>query len=185
MGDLYTAIEAANNTLDAHGREPPDDAALEQWTLGRVDPAAQLIPSPAASRDLRGAVATAEAILSAIHHQLDEITQIAPPEKWLPEWNLDDARTYIASVKWRAARPPQPPHEYTVRDWSLVQRREFLAFAQVIQSRGVLKRWGKYVNAYFVVDSLTGPWAPACPRRRSSTEPRWERLQQRSRCRPC
>jgi hypothetical protein len=152
-GDLFLAIEAANNTLDAHGHELLDEAVLERWTLGRVDPAAQLIPSPAASHALRGAIATAEAILNTIHRQLDEITQIAPPETWLPEWNVDDARNYIASAKWRHARPPQPPHEYTVRDWAGVQR-DFLAFAQVIQSSGVLKTWGEYVHAYLEVDGF-------------------------------
>jgi len=152
-GDLFLAIEAANSTLDAHGHELPDEAVLERWTLGRVDPAAQLTPSPAASHALRGAIATAEAILNTIYRQLDEITQIAPPETWLPEWNVDESRNYIASVKWRHARPPQPPHEYTVRDWSSV-RKDFLAFAQLIQSRGVLKTWGKNVHAYLVVDAL-------------------------------
>jgi hypothetical protein len=152
-GDMYVAIEAANSTLDAHGHEPPAEAVLEQWTLGSVDPAAQLTPSPAASDALRSAVPTAEAILNTIHRLLDEITHTAPPETWLPEWNVDDARTYIASVKWRHARPPQPPHEYTVRDWSDVPR-GFLAFAQVIQSRGVLKLWGEYVHAYLEVNGL-------------------------------
>jgi hypothetical protein len=152
-GDLYSAIEAANNTLDAHGHEPSPEAVLETWTLGRVDPAAQLIPSPAASHALRGVVPTAEAILNTIHRQLDEITQIAPPETWLPEWNVEDARTYIPSVKWRHARPPQPPHEYTIRDWSDVPR-GFLAFALAIQSTGVLKTWGEYVHAYLEVDGF-------------------------------
>lgn len=152
-GDLYVAIEAANSTLDAHGHEPPAEAVLEGWTLGRVDPAAQLTPSPAASDALRGVVPTAEAILNTIYCQLDEITRIAPPETWLPEWSVDDARTYIASAKWRHSRPPQPPHEYTVRDWSDVPR-GFLAFAQVIQSSGVLKMWGDYVHAYLEVDGL-------------------------------
>lgn len=152
-GDLYTAIEAANDTLAAHGRERAAEAVLERWTLGRVDPAAKLTPSTVASDALRGAVASAETTQNTIHRQLDEIAQAAPPERWLPLWNAEDARSYIASVKWRHARPPQPPHEYTVRDWSQVQK-EFLAFAQLIQSTGVLKMWGQYVHAYLELDDV-------------------------------
>lgn len=152
-GDLYIAIEAGVSTLDAYGHEPPAEAVLEQWSLGRVDAAAKLTPSPAASDALRDVVPTAEAIVNTIHRQLDEITQIAPPEMWLPKWNVDDARAYIASVRWRHSRPPQPPHEYTLRDWSDAHT-DFLAFAQLIQSTGVLKMWGEYVHAYLEVDGL-------------------------------
>jgi len=153
-GELILAIDAANGTLDAHGHEPPAEPALQRWTLGRVDPTAQHTPAQAASDALRAAVPLAEAMRDTIHRRLDEITQIAPPETWLPVWNVDDARTYIAVVKWRHAKPPQPPHQYTVRDWRPDLRRDFLAFAQLIQSRGLLKIWGKYVHAYSEVDGF-------------------------------
>ena len=130
LGELHLAIEAANSTLDAHGHERPAGSGLQQWTLGRVDPAARLTPAPEQSNVLRAAISAAEAMREAIHHRLDEITRIAPPETWLPEWSLDDARRYIASVRWRHARPPQPPHEYTIRDWRPDLRRDFLAIAQ-------------------------------------------------------
>jgi hypothetical protein len=136
QGELYVAIEAANSTLDAHGHEPSEQPGLERWSLGRVDPA------------------VAEDVRDRVQRRLDEITQMAPPDAWLPEWNVEDARAYIAAAKWRHARPPQPPHEYTVRDWRPERRNDFLAFAQFIQSRGVLKIWGDYVHAYMDVDGL-------------------------------
>lgn len=153
-GELCLAIEAASNTLDAHEREPSDRPGLEKWGLGRVDSAAQPVPAPSAGNALRDVIPAAENARDTIHRRLDEIAQLAPPEGWLPEWNVEDARAYIADVKWRRARPPQPPHEYTVRAWQPKRRQDFLAFAQLIQASGVLKIWGDYVHAYLEVDGL-------------------------------
>ena len=153
-GQLYLAIEAANSTLDAHGHALPPGDALPRWSLGRVDPAVQPTPAPPEAAALRAAIPVAEATRDRIHRQLDEITRIAPPETWLPAWTVDDAQTYIDAAKWRHARPNQPPHEYTIRDWRPDKRHDFLAFAQLIQSRGVLKTWGEYVHAYLEVDGL-------------------------------
>ena len=124
------------------------------WGLGRVDPAAQLVPAPSAGDALRDAIPAAEHVRDTIHRRLDEIAQLAPPEGWLPEWSVEDARAYIATAKWRRARPPQPPHEYTVRGWEPRRRQDFLAFAQLIQVSGVLKVWGDFVHAYLEVDGL-------------------------------
>ena len=154
QGELYLAIEAASNTLDAHEHEPSDRPGLEMWGLGRVDPAAQLVPASSAGHALRDAIPAAEHVRDTIHRRLDEIAQLAPPEGWLPEWNVEDARAYIAAAKWRHARPPQPPHEYTVRGWQPKRRQDFLAFAQLIQASGVLRIWGDYVHAYLEVDGL-------------------------------
>ena len=91
---------------------------------------------------------------------LDELTRMAPPERWLPQWGLDDARAYVGAVggpgqrKWQHSHPPQPPHTYTVRTWRPDLRQEFLAFAQLIQRLGELKTWGGRVDAYLQIDGL-------------------------------
>jgi hypothetical protein len=151
-GELYLAIEAANSTLDAYGQEPPADSAPQHWSLGRVDRAVQRTPEPAASAVLAAALPAAEAVKERIHRQLDEVAQIAPVETWLPECNLDDARAYVALVKWKQSW--RPPHQYTVREWRPELRRDFLAFAQLVQSRGEIKTWGEYVDAYLEVDGF-------------------------------
>ena len=67
---------------------------------------------------------------------------------------------YIAAVggqgrrKWQHSRPPQPPHTYTVRVWRPDLQQDFLAFAQLIQTRGDLKTWGGRVGAYLEADGL-------------------------------
>jgi hypothetical protein len=153
-GQRSTAVDAADNTLRALGHEPTDLPGSQPWPYGKVDPQVELSPTPAASRALRAAVKTASEGLDAIHRQLDEITRLQPAETWLPKWGIDDARVYIGRVKWQRARPPQPPHEYTVRDWRPDLDRSFLAVAQLIQSQGVLKTWGGYVTAYLEVEGL-------------------------------
>lgn len=83
---------------------------------------------------------------------LDDISVLAPPENRLPKWDLGDARSYVARVEWRFARTmPQSPHYYTVRAKRPGLTRDFLAFAQLIHSRGVLKAWVGYVRSYLEV----------------------------------
>jgi hypothetical protein len=135
-GELYLAVEAGLTTLDAHGHALAREDALRRWSLGRVDPAVQPIPASRPAAALRAAIPVAEAARDRLHRKLDEIPRIAPPEAWLPTWTVEDARTYIGVAKWRHARPNQPPHEYTIRDWRPDLRHDFLAFAQLIQSRG-------------------------------------------------
>jgi hypothetical protein len=153
-GELYLAIEAANSTLDTHGHAAQLPSPSERWSLGRVDPTAEPTPTPGATHALRAAIETAEVARDTLHRQLDEITRIAPAETWLPAWTIDEARGYIAAARWRHARPNQPPHEYTIRNWQPDMTRDFLAFTQLIQSQGVLKTWGEYVHAYLEVDGL-------------------------------
>ncbi len=159
-GELHMAIALANSTLGAYVEVPRPESGLPGWSLGRVDPAARLTPPARASAALRAALPGAEAARDAINRQLDEVMRVAPPERWLPEWGDGEARAYIAAIggegkkKWQHSRPPQPPHRYTVRDWRPDLRRDFLAFAQLIQSRGSLKTWGRRVDAYLELDRL-------------------------------
>lgn len=54
----------------------------------------------------------------------------------------DDARTYIAKVRWQfAASMPQWPHEYTVLKWRQDLEPEFFAFVSLIRSDGMVKPW--------------------------------------------
>jgi hypothetical protein len=57
-------------------------------------------------------------------------------------YTLDDARAYIATVRWQFARTmPQWPHEYTVLLWRQDLEPEFRAFVALIRSAGVVKPW--------------------------------------------
>ena len=57
-------------------------------------------------------------------------------------FTTDDARAYIAQVRWQFARTmPQWPHEYTVRAWRPDLEREFLEFVVLIRRDGVVKPW--------------------------------------------
>ena len=117
-------------------------------------------PDAAAASALSEALTCAEVAHQQICELLDEIASQAPAEAWLPEWGIDDARVYIAAVggqgrrKWQHSRPPQPPHNYTLRTWRPDLQRDFLAFAQLIQTRGELKTWKGYVGAYIELDGL-------------------------------
>ncbi|TMB89749.1 MAG: hypothetical protein E6J45_09825 [Chloroflexi bacterium] len=57
-------------------------------------------------------------------------------------FTLDDARTYIATVKWQFAKTmPQWPHEYTVREWRPDLEAAFEALATLIRTTGIVKPW--------------------------------------------
>ena len=57
-------------------------------------------------------------------------------------FTTDDARTYIAEVRWQFAKTmPRWPHEYTVREWRPDLEREFLEFVVLIHRDGVVKPW--------------------------------------------
>jgi hypothetical protein len=109
---------------------------------------------------VREALSGAEIAHRRVCELLDEIASQAPVEAWLPAWDLDEARAYIAAVgglgrrKWQHSRPPQPPHRYTVRAWRPDLQQDFLAFAQFIQNRGELETWGGRVDAYLEIDGL-------------------------------
>jgi hypothetical protein len=74
-------------------------------------------------------------------------------------FSIDDARSYIAGVRWQNAKTmPQWPHEYTVRDWRPSLEREFLEFVILIRRDGVVKPWPpdvpapRYHHTYLVLD---------------------------------
>jgi hypothetical protein len=58
------------------------------------------------------------------------------------EFLTDDARAYIAKVRWQFAKTmPQWPHEYTVRAWRLDLEQEFFEFVMLIRRDGIVKPW--------------------------------------------
>ena len=74
-------------------------------------------------------------------------------------FTIDDARRYIAEVRWQFAKTmPQWPHEYTVRDWRADLEDDFLAFVELIRAEGVVKPWPadsprpRYHHTYLAVD---------------------------------
>src|SRR4051812_30577445 len=74
-------------------------------------------------------------------------------------FTTDDARTYIATVRWHFAKTmPQWPHEYTVRDWRLDLETDFVEFAELIRREGVVKPWPadsaspRYHHTYLELD---------------------------------
>ena len=74
-------------------------------------------------------------------------------------FTADDARAYIASVRWQFAKTmPQWPHEYTVRAWRPDLEQEFVEFVVLIRRDGVVKAWPpdasepRYHHAYLELD---------------------------------
>jgi hypothetical protein len=161
-GDLVTVIAAAYDTLNAFGRCKPSDSVdfSWEWNATRVDREASPHLDPAASPGVREALGRADASHQRVCGLLDDIASQTSAEAWLPEWGIGEARAYIADVggqgrrKWQHSRPPQPPHTYTARSWRPDLRKNFLAFVQLIQTRGELKTWGGQVHAYLKLDSF-------------------------------
>ena len=74
-------------------------------------------------------------------------------------FTLDDARSYIAKVRWQfAATMPQWKHEYTVLRWRPEHEAEFFELVSLIRSDGVVKPWPRdsvtprYHHHYLEVD---------------------------------
>jgi hypothetical protein len=74
-------------------------------------------------------------------------------------FTLDDARSYIAKVRWQfATTMPQWPHEYTVLRWRPEHEAEFFELVSLIRSDGVVKPWPRdsvtprYHHHYLEVD---------------------------------
>ena len=74
-------------------------------------------------------------------------------------FTVEDARAYIADVRWQFARTmPQWPHEYTVREWRPDREQDFLEFVALIRRDGTVKPWPRdapsprYRLAYLTVD---------------------------------
>lgn len=161
-GALVGVIAAAYDTLNAFGRGEASDSVdfSWKWNATKVGKEASPHPDAAAASALPEALTRAEVSHQQICELLDEISSQAPAEAWLPEWGIDEARAYIAAVggqgqrKWQHSHPPQPPHTYTVRSWRPDLQQDFLAFAQLIQARGELKAWKRYVSPYFELDGL-------------------------------
>ena len=92
---------------------------------------------------------------------------------------MDEARLYIANVRWQFAKTmPQWPHEYTVRAWLPNLEHEFLAFVELIREKGEIKPWPReppiLATTIPISRSMagsTGRWALRWRRRRSSIAP--------------
>lgn len=74
-------------------------------------------------------------------------------------FTVDDARTYIATVRWQFARTmPQWPHEYTVLRWQPELDEAFYAFVELIRNDGTVKPWPRdaavprYRHSYLEID---------------------------------
>ncbi len=74
-------------------------------------------------------------------------------------FTVDDARVYIAKVRWQFARTmPQWPHEYMVLQWRQDLEPEFRAFVALIRRSGVVKPWPResssprYHHTYLELD---------------------------------
>jgi len=154
-GELSTVIDAGANTLRALNYDLPDlfDVANWQWQRESVDREAASQPQLESRLALRDALTDIDEWLSVLKRRIDDVDRVAPPESWLPEWTIEEARAYIARVTWQFARTmPKSPHYYTVR-WKRPElARDFLALAQLIQSAGELKTWKGSVRAYLEVD---------------------------------
>lgn len=56
-------------------------------------------------------------------------------------FDIDDARDYVAKVKWQFAKSmPKSPHEYTKRVWAPTDE-EFVAFVELIRREGDVRSW--------------------------------------------
>jgi hypothetical protein len=54
----------------------------------------------------------------------------------------DDARSYIAKVRWQfATTMAQWPHEYTVLKWQPELEGEFFILVGLIRNEGIIKPW--------------------------------------------
>lgn len=98
------------------------------------------------------------------------------------EFDLAQARTYIAQVYWRFAKTmPQWPHEYTVRNWRPDLEAEFFAFVELIRRESsspghrMLNTPGIVTATYRSMAGSTGRWARRCTRPLSSTGLPWDR----------
>lgn len=74
-------------------------------------------------------------------------------------FGINDARTYIAEVRWQFAKTmPQWPHEYTVRTWRPDLEEDFFAFVALIRGEGIIKPWPaeaavpRYRHTYLELD---------------------------------
>lgn len=74
-------------------------------------------------------------------------------------FGIDDARGYIAAVRWRFAKTmPQWPHEYTFREWRPDIETGFVRFVALIRRDGIVKPWPaeaavpRYRHTYLELD---------------------------------
>jgi hypothetical protein len=74
-------------------------------------------------------------------------------------FTIDDARSYIAKVRWQFGETmPQWPHEYTVRKWLPELEDEFFDFVALIHRDGIVKPWPadaaipRYHHTYLEID---------------------------------
>lgn len=103
----------------------------------------------------------------AAHHDMVDalITQaygvidVAEPSLRPLALTADDARPFIADVRWQFAKTmPQWPHEYTVREWRPDVEQEFFDFVALIRRDGIVKPWPRdaasprYHHTYLELD---------------------------------
>ena len=93
------------------------------------------------------------------HGHIDSIVEPASRVDPAEAFSLDEARTYIESVRWQFAKTmPQWPHEYTVREWRPNLTDTFEMFAIFIRAEGVVKPWPadsltpRYHHRYLAID---------------------------------
>jgi hypothetical protein len=74
-------------------------------------------------------------------------------------FTTDDARRYIAEVRWQFAKTmPQWPHEYTVREWRPELEQQFVDLALLTRDQGIVKPWPadsttpRYHHSYLEID---------------------------------
>jgi hypothetical protein len=74
-------------------------------------------------------------------------------------FSIEEARTYIASVKWQFAKTmPHIPHWYTLRKWRPDLDDDFVNLVLLIRAAGVQRPWPEppakpiYHNHYLTID---------------------------------
>lgn len=82
--------------------------------------------------------------------------QLLEAPKPVPDEVLDDARAFIARVRWTyASSVPEAPHAYLPRDHVPIELREdFDGFCAAIKANGYRGRFGGTVFVYLEVDGL-------------------------------
>jgi len=82
--------------------------------------------------------------------------QLLEEPKPVPAEVLDDARRFIASVRFiYASSVPEAPHEYLPREYVPIELREdFDGFCAAIKANGYRGRFGGTVFVYLEVDGL-------------------------------
>ena len=153
------------NTSDVDQAEAVSDVERCPECRGLVVPIAYGLPGP----EMFDAAERGEIVLGGCVLEVDNPTHSCPCGATTKEtagdggdpfaFDIDDARDYIAEVRWQFAKTmPQWPHEYTVREWRPDLEATFEAFAALTRSDGVVKPWPadspapRYHHRYLAID---------------------------------